>query len=126
MFLERSRSTPISVTIEGPYHDLDHTTTVDLLNQHATRIETLTITAIVHPICVLHPTPILRKLDLSLDRIQSLRTEVDGQAGRLTFPTVTTLIVRGGDAFPVQCPSTHHTPSPPPPRTRDGTSYFVS
>ena len=49
--------------------------------------------------------PALKKLVVSRDRVYGLRTLINGPTNRLTFPTVTTLDVRGDDGtFPFRPP----------------------
>ena len=99
-FLERSGSTPINVSMNIPHHDSGYATAANFLKQHATRIETLTIASLDHVPMLLPPMPSLRKLDLFWDRIRGLCTETNDATDELAFPTVTTLTVRGGRAFP--------------------------
>ncbi|KAF9781150.1 hypothetical protein BJ322DRAFT_255249 [Thelephora terrestris] len=99
-FLERSKSTPInlSMSINPP----ERANADDFLNRHAKRIETLTICVIPIRDPILLPLmPSLRKLDLAWcgTGIRSLHG-TDG----FIHPTVTTLIVRGGYAFPFNVP----------------------
>ena len=91
-FLERSKSTPISVFMAIPFGpDLD--TAYDFLDQHAKRIERLTIAGIsCHSWILLPPLPSLTEFEFSWDYPQP-----DGPAEWITLPTVTTLTVRGGD-----------------------------
>ncbi|KAF9781151.1 hypothetical protein BJ322DRAFT_1079289 [Thelephora terrestris] len=68
MFLERSKSTPIDVSMSFPRQPSNATAT-DFLNRHAARIEALTMT--------------------------SVRDEIADGMDNLTLPTVTTLSIRG-------------------------------
>ena len=99
-FLERSKSAPVNVFMGIP-HYTSHAAATEFLNRHATKIETLTV--VVHEDDIprlLPPMPSLKKLDLSWDRTLSLRHRAD----EFTFPTVTTLTVRRGYAFPFNVP----------------------
>ena len=103
-FLERSKSTPISVFMDIPQY-ISHATAIDFLNHHAARIEILIITSIRYPVrLLLPPMPNLKRLDLCWERIHSLSTEINGRTDRLIFPTLTTFIVWGSDAFPFSAP----------------------